>query len=181
MEKKLAALLIALVLFAPIVLADGMAHYYDPNNYMWRPLIENRQLAAIDFENGKETLLLAIEFKENSGKKMVWIFPVPAQPKDVQINIIDTFPYFGGRTVNQTKNDKSWSLFALSAVTQPIAWPFAMAALFFSPVYYAENALIGSDKAMGGYGPEYNAIIVHDAVEKYGLRSELITANQPSA
>jgi len=135
----------------------------------WILKSENQQLAAINFENGYENLLLAVVFEDNlRDNTTVWIFPVPAQPEEVEIDVLKGFPLLGGKSLDRTMGETTGKVFLASAAfsTFPGSLPLCLmgGAGFFT--------LQKSQEAVDPTG----SIVVHKRIEKMGLTTELVTA-----
>lgn len=83
-----------LLLILPISFADGMVHYLEEFETIWRPLDVNRQYCAMNYQDGFEKMILTISVNDIYGSKAVWLFPVPAEPDDIVIDILKEFPRF---------------------------------------------------------------------------------------
>ncbi len=155
------------------VYADGGMYIRRPDGWDLHP--ESNQIAAINYENGYENLLLTIGFTPDStATQAVWIFPVPAKPSDTVIDVIDGFPSFYGKDVKkQAKDSISASMFMTTIYTQlyllPIAAPFF---LLTGAVMMQGSSIANSDSLSKEYG-----VTIHERIEKLGVTSELITAS----
>ncbi len=165
--RKIISIFFILLFISTIAFADGMVHYYDDT---WRPMRENRQVAAINYENGYENLVLTIDIdQETKGEKAVWMFPVPANPEKVVIDVVDKFPTFSGRNIaEQYKTAMQTYPFISSAYSAiPLLGfllPFALLPMV-SNISYAGDA---QEK-----GPDY--VSIHETVSKFGITTKLIT------
>lgn len=169
--KELVAIFILLLL--PLSFADGMIHYYD---YYWRPLDEDRQYCAINYQNGLEKMILTVSLSDIRGTKAVWIFPVPAKPKDVAIDIIKGFPALYGYDVKgqaEYKVEESLIFMSMSQI-YPILFPFLFVK---APHYYTA---LGIRKGAEWQNIE-EGVTVHERIEKMGLVTELVTAESGDA
>ncbi|PIN71850.1 hypothetical protein COV21_03995, partial [Candidatus Woesearchaeota archaeon CG10_big_fil_rev_8_21_14_0_10_45_5] len=80
-----------------------MVHIYDRD--MWNLASENQQLAAINYKDGFENMLISIGLNDDiHGEKAVWMFPVPANPDDVVIDILKGFPLLQGKDIDTVYN-----------------------------------------------------------------------------
>jgi hypothetical protein len=165
--KKIISIFFILLFISTIAFADGMVHYYDDS---WKPLKENRQVAAINYENGYENLILTIDIdQETKGEKAVWMFPVPATPDKTVIDIVEGFPPFSGNNINSDykRNIGAYPIVSFVYSVIPLAGlllPFAMIGTMSNIEGVAYD---------GGY---YKDVIVHESISKYGVTTELITA-----
>ncbi len=173
--KKLLILLSMLLLLCPFVLADGMAHFYVDDKDMWNLLDENQQLAAINYQDGFENMLLSIDINDQvHGAKAVWIFPIPASPDDVVIDILKGFPVLRGTDLDRKYDDTVGMTGAFMAgyAVFPISW-FILPFSYLSP-----GAKMGD--TLAARGAEDN-VVVHETVTKMGLTSELVTTKSPDS
>src|SRR4030042_1452810 len=99
--KKIALLsLVVLFLVAFVsseVRADGVTVRIESNAFALQD--ETAQVAAINYENGREKLLLAVKLGELTSGPVVWIVPVPARASEVTIDVCQEFPQFYGEDV----------------------------------------------------------------------------------
>lgn len=154
-------------MIVPSVLADGgMMHYYQDK---WQMLPEGQQLAAINYKDGYENLILAVEPGEgNIGDKAVWIFPVPAKPSSTVINIGKGFPVFQGQKLSDAYDAKVDDIMMTSISTQFFLLPL-MARNFMGKGSAQFGATLDSVKLAEG-------VTVHESITKFGITTELITA-----
>jgi hypothetical protein len=92
MKKALFFLFILLLM--PSAIADGVI--WRPDN--WQPLEQNEQRAVIAYQDGLEKMIIAVDFRM-AYDKAVWIFPVPAKPQGVVIDVVTEFPTFRGKSI----------------------------------------------------------------------------------
>jgi hypothetical protein len=153
------------VLAAPgDAVADGMA-YKSRDRSLYHPVQEREQVAVIEHENGRQTLTIAInleEAEEETGlaydEHAVWIFPVRGQPDDITIDIDASLPQLEGEKLESAAAKGLQRLFAPAYLTQ--IYPVLGCCL-----------IPGLGRARG-----LPATALHDEVEKYGLRAQLITS-----
>lgn len=80
------SILLSFAVFIPSVNADGGFWVFD--EYGWMLHDGRRQIAAINYQDGMERMILLAELGEQLyGEKGVWLFPVHAKPEKVAINI----------------------------------------------------------------------------------------------
>ncbi len=174
--RKIAAILLVVLFLIPFANADGMMYVQDRD--LWTLQSEQQQVAAIYYENGFENLLISINPGEDlKGARGIWIFPVPAAPDNVTIDVVKGFPYFEGDDIDRTYANTvtlasgiliGYATFPLSSLFVGI--PFAVASVFGM----AGN-IQGGDFS---YMPE---VTVHRSIEKMGVTSELITTSDAAA
>jgi hypothetical protein len=165
--RKYIWLFLILFFLIPAVAGDGMA--FKGEQERWILKSESQQLAAINFENGYENLLLAVIFEDNlRDNTTVWIFPVPAQPEEIEIDVLKGYPQFGGKSLDRSMGETAGKVFLTSAAfgTFPASLPLCLmgGAGFFT-----------LQKSLGVMDPT-GSVVIHKRVEKMGLTTELVTA-----
>ena len=160
----------ALVLcLAQLCAADGMVYVED--NDVWSLRAEDQQVAAINYQNGYEHMLVTVGLKdEGAASKAVWIFPVPVSPNKVSMGVAERFPSFP-RT--SSVNDKLSSALAGVGMTM-IAYdtfPVGIAILFPVLLGFLGGISFGATEG----------VTVYETMEKLGVRSELVTAKSGAA
>lgn len=178
-KKNFLLFLLSVFLFVSLlqpVFSDGGMVIFDPDVDGWRAQKEERQLCAINYENGIQNMVLAVELPEMKGEKAVWIFPVPAKPDEITLDILEEFPAFRGRELQDLKNDKVSGMFLISMASQVYTLPFAI--IFLSGL--AGSSVGAQNKFAHLYG-NLGEVTVHEHIEKMGLTTELITAEDGKA
>ncbi|MCX6801740.1 MAG: hypothetical protein NT067_01365 [Candidatus Diapherotrites archaeon] len=166
----LAAMLAVFSVFSTAVFADGMAHYYHDN--MWNLHPEKQQVAAIYFKDGYENLLVSVDLdSEVRGEKAVWIFPVPAEPGKVAIDIFKGFPNFGGQDIDSQYKSAVWGAAAIMGIysVMPLVGPLAI----LGTVGYVDFSASGARKQ--------NEVTIHESIQEMGVTTELITTKSQEA
>jgi len=164
-------LAIALLLLVPSsVRADGFAIYTDRSSFALHS--EETQVAAINYENGREKLLLAVKLRELEDSSVVWIIPVPANASDVKINILKEFPRFYGSDIlllaGEARKDAvaiASHSFIFTSISQIYTFPL---------LFYWVGGLTATFAGDGG-------VEVHTHIEKEGIVSEVVTAEHANA
>ncbi|MFA5253698.1 MAG: hypothetical protein WC367_03380 [Methanoregula sp.] len=166
---------IALLLFAilvPAVTADGMTFLGDPDMMLLQP--ENDQAGAIYYENGYENLLLSVSLDwQQQGSQSVWIFPVPAGPQDVKIDVIGGFPTYDGTSIS----DK----YAMTVGTVAVASASYATFPLTTPVFLLAAAGWPSGLTAGAPPSASGDVMVWEQVDKSGLHSEVVSAKNAGA
>jgi len=173
--KKFALLFsfIFLIYLVQPVFSDGCIVVPKPKE--WQLHDEERQLAAIHFEDGKQNMILAIDAGEIKEEQAVWIFPVPSQPEEVELDIVEGFPEYFGSDLEEEKNKAVGEMFIVLFASQPYFWPFAILMSVMNGMVTGNVASInGLDYSEKGF----QGVTVHEHIEKHGLTSELITAKE---
>jgi hypothetical protein len=156
-------------IFAQVALADGMIYHYKPDYQYWQLQSEDQQLAAINYEDGFENLMITVDVSEFQSTQGVWIFPVPSKPHDTVIDIVKAFPRLSGYDVKQ-KTDRSISdTFDIMRLSQVYTLPLYMISGFSA--MGTSTSIEQKTTAALDLG-----VTVHEHIEKMGLITELITA-----
>ena len=161
--KKITLLsLIILSLFAFVpseVRADGVTIRIESNVFALQD--ETAQVAAINYEDGREKLLLAVKLGELTSGPVVWIVPIPARASEVKIDICQEFPQFYGEDVLQYAE-------RYKRVVGDVASDVAMTQIL--PGIFWPNV----GRFIGAEAPEQVQVYAH--VEKEGITAEVVTA-----
>lgn len=161
-----------LLIFSTSVLADGFVHIYDPDLNSWELKKEQRQLCAINYTNGLEKMILAIEVGDLQGEKAVWILPVPAEPDKTVIDIIKKFPRLWGYEIKEAMRE----VISLGFTTMRVYQFYALPVLnFYFRNRYAGYGAIGAAER-GPTDVLEEGITIHQHIEKMGFTTELVTA-----
>jgi hypothetical protein len=165
MKRFVALTLILLMVFPTSAFADGAIWRYYNNRL--EPLEENEQRAAINYQNGIEKLIIDVNFNIGAADRAVWIFPVPAKPEKVVIDVLTEFPVLYGRDPRAEARNSIGTLLAVSALTQ--IYPlFLMPFLFWTSYGFAPMASSAVKEDSG--------VTVYEHIEKQGITTEIITS-----
>jgi len=172
-KKIFSGFLIAVFLLPNLVLADGMMIKPDPYGDRWDFVSESNQQAYINYEDGLEKLILSVGLKE-ADSEAVWVFPVPANPEKVVIDILTEFPDLRGEEINKKAKSK------LEDIKEPLLLTQIYPAFFISlirPVMLSTptNKNWGFSDELAGSGREPD-VVVYEHLEKEGITTEIITA-----
>lgn len=149
--------IILTLLLIPSVLSDGGLIIHDKD--LWGMADEEQQIAAINYKNGFQNMILTVETSEElQGDKVVWIFPVPASPDKTIINVVKSFPTPFGYDIEERVDRSVSGTFSLIRATQIYPLPLTFTRTFF-----------------GKAGSLEAGVTVHETVEKYGLTTELVS------
>ncbi len=154
---------------------------------IWRYSPENSQEAWINYENGLEKMILSVNVEKN--ENALWIFPVPADPNKVIVDIISTTPGIWGIEIKEgAKSRLSFLQFILST-TQIYPVPTLtiikfIKRLFWPPDISDTSGIItlesgGTIEMMEFW--EEPEVIIHKHLEKEGMTTEIITAKSAQA
>ncbi len=168
LRKILILSAIFLFLIIPFAGADGAA-FLTGNDFSINALHgEHTQIAAINYENGKEKLVIAVKMEQIKNNDVVWIVPVPSEPEDVKINILENFPSFRGEDMIKKAEIEKETLEHLAPVMSAgQLWTIPYYMFFFPyPLFYISGLSAGAN-----YGAE-----VYAEVEKEGILTQVVTA-----
>jgi hypothetical protein len=174
--KKYICLFLIFILLIPAVAADGMIFTGE-----WQALIlqaEKEQVGSIFYENGYENMLLSVSLDwSTAGNQSIWIFPVPADPGDVTIDMVKAHPYTRGKPLNEKYRDIAGRIGSVMELYSTFPFSFPVAYAFFT------NSMDGypDNSANQGRYHGVEGVQVYKRVEKMGLSSELITADNADA
>ena len=170
-KKIFSCFLIATFLAPSLVLADGMMIKPDPYGNRWDFVSENNQQAYINYEDGLEKLILSIGLEE-ADSEAVWIFPVPADPQKVVIDILTETPNLRGEEINKKAKSELEDIKEALLLTQ--IYP-----AFFTSLTKTTTLSVQTNKGWGlsedGYGRQAD-VIIYEHLEKEGMTTEIITA-----
>ncbi len=161
--KKCLLALIFIALISTTLFADGKA-FRGMDMVSFRPLDEHFQNAIIAHKNGREAMLLAVNFSLEDNEKAFWLFPVPGRPEQVNVNILDTFPSIRGIDPRVEAENIFGEILAIQMLLQPYTWSYT----FFLP-------------ALGTAGTKDIELNVYSIVDKYGLKAETLSTDSSSA
>ena len=152
--------------------ADGMVAYYDPYSGRFDYSNETNQDAIISYENGLQKMILSIGVENSQNKNMVWIFPVPADPSKVVLDIFRDVPGLWGEEMSGKAKMNLDDIQTALLATQIYPMIFFGASKGGRPVPYAPSPGYDymTDESMQG------GVEVYEHLEKEGVTSELITA-----
>lgn len=170
--KKYFVFILSLLLLTPnLTLADGIIiPPHDPHI----PLDENSQLAAINYQNGLEKMIISVNFDMKDYDEAVWIFPVPADPNKVVIDIINEFPrFYGSDVLREARRD-------VDEVIQVTSYTQLYPLFLLRPFYYGQLAAV-AEIAKGALGGTVKGVTVYEHIEKGGISTDIITSKTTEA
>ena len=162
------------IFFIPkLAFADGMTLYPDPYSDRWDYLKESNQQAFINYEGGLQKMIISIGLEEENSEDVVWLFPVPADPEKVIIDIAKSLPKFGGEEISiKAKSNIDYTAKFLSA-TQLYTIPFIP---FLERSNSPELGSMDSFNTLGLSKGAEQDVVVYEHLDKEGISSEIITA-----
>jgi len=173
-----------LILFLPILLftapspafADGMLTYYDPLTDQFNYADETSQNALINYEDGIQSMILTIGLNHDRPEDLFWIFPVPSEPDDVELDIFKDTPSMEGKSLSGRATMELYYMAQALQLTQIYTWPIIARMDTIYPYMIQSdysNDTVWSDLAQLGGNDN---VVIHEHIEKEGVTSELITA-----
>jgi len=142
----------------------------------WDVVGETEQQAVINFENGREKMILSVGWEETAGEGVVWVFPLPAPPEQISLDLVRKFPRLGGEEVFSKARFELSEIRKLLLRTQIYPIPF----IAITEVVFGVNTLNFVTPSYSGAGAsEY--VAVHEHLEKEGVASEIITTKNAAA
>jgi len=137
---------------------------------------ETRQLAYIGYDNGIEDLLISVSLKARY-TGFVWLFPIPALPDDIEIEILNTelphFAVFDTLRAGKARADAIRTFLIATPILSSFVsnWGLTTVAkigLEYIPPYYPDLKdlnIIRKD------------LLVHKSIAKFGVSAELVTGS----
>ena len=170
MIKKIISILIVLVYISlpflgPVTADGGIFGKRDTIFY----IKENTQYAIIHHQAGKQNMIVSVNFKWEESNKTAWIFPVPSDPENVDIDVADGVPMFRGNDVVKEAKEDLRDALNLFLVLYLISFGFPIP---FTLTYTSIRGM------KGGLGAASGNVDVHKHLEKYGLTVEVISATE---
>lgn len=173
-KKFIYFLLIITSILSPLsIIADGVIVRPLPEGD-WTWVDQNSQQAFINYEEGREKLIIGVDLEE-ANSDIVWIIPVPSKPQNVEIDIISQLPvFFGDNVISKAKIEFSDSFihsYSESLLSQ--IWTFPISIVFPSIRSGGKgfNKKIASDDLV--------SVEIH--IERAGMIAEVITAQNSQA
>jgi hypothetical protein len=165
--KGLLVFLVMLCFFsvsASDVSADGMILHYKDS---WRILGQNSQTAGINYEEGKQKMIIAVQAVDQTfeGDRAVWVFPVPGDPGQVELDVLEKLPEFGGKNVTRQAKDELMMSYVLISTSQVYS---VLGLLVSFPATHMASGVSG-DWRLG--------VDVYQQIEKFGVTMELVGAD----
>jgi len=155
LHHSLFLFLASTALFQCPAFADGML-FKGRDRLALSPLRPGEQVAAIIHRDHRQKMVIALRFQLEEQDKALWMFPVPGTPDTTRLELVDSFPRFGGRDIRSDAAFDCYLLMALVRATQ------------FWPVLFEGEAVRFFLKS---------GVAVHSEVNKWGIHAETITAN----
>lgn len=186
MKKKLltfffSVLLVTIGLLSPpTICADGMIIKPDPYSDRWDYINENNQQAFINYQDGLEKMIISVGLEE-AERDVVWIFPVPADPNKIGLDIFKELPKLSGEEISLTAKKNFSNLNSVLQSTQVYTIPFILVKHFLGYSTTGKGFGRGLEMTSGKIDEKAPNLIIHTHLEKEGVTSEIITAKTADA
>lgn len=173
--------LVPLVITLPFMgFSDGVLFKTTKDSPYLSLVRENKQVAYINYEEGIQHMIISVVAGFESGKEedikdTVWIFPLPAKPEDVSIDIVKDFKMFheGINIGNKVMENMRWWA-GLTFTSQVFPTPLL---LLFPLLRPRSMELKGSGISLD----VSSNITEYMSVQKMGLITKVITATDGNA
>lgn len=186
--RKLAAFTVVLIMAMPFatsaVSADGgmFIHYtVTPSAYeRWGLVEEETQLGLINYRNGVQKMIISIKVPHDQlvlGDKAVWLFPIPARPANVTIDLIEQVSELNGKRLAKMAEDALKDDALLISATQ--VYPFLVALPLLATYAPSYGPTGRTGLGGGGWGPE--EVDVYQSIQLFGMTTELVGTNSSSS
>jgi uncharacterized integral membrane protein len=157
------------------VCADGMIIVKpDPYSDRWDYSDESDQQAYINYQNGLQKMIVGVKMNAAADKDAIWLFPVPADPAKVVIDIATELPQMRGEEVSgrakmSFSNAKD---FLYGSQIYPL--------FFRQRSHYGSYEMDSEIKSSLSLPVSDNSasqdVVVHESLDKEGMTTEIITA-----
>jgi|GEM_PF-533649 len=139
---------------------------------------ETGQQAYINYANGREKMVVSIDAKTPKDRDAVWIFPVPANPDKVIVDVLDDLPSLNGESLYANTSHAIGSALKSLISTQIYPYPIFW---FFEQPWRVQGGLGGGEMYQSSLLQSAPTSIpapvtVYEHIEKGGMTSEIITA-----
>lgn len=178
--KKLFSFIVLLIVFLTIfsftfssALADGMVIEPQPYSDKWNYSDEGNQQAYINYDNGWEKMIISIGINGKNNKGAFWLFPVPANPDDVKIDVVKELPDFRGDEISGKANSNLEDTIKILQLTQLYTIPFVSLETRAQP-FNGRHASFGAGVALNNEAQ--SDVVVYEHLDKEGISSEIVTA-----
>lgn len=161
---------LSMVIYPNLAKADGMI--IKPDTDRWDYYRENNQQAFINFENGTQKMIISISTEEKI-QKGLWIFPIPADPNKVTIDVEENLPTLYGEEISQKAKSNLDEAQELSFISQIYSTLF-LSVLGTPPITTTKDLTTTS---FGLGAPEGETEVqVYEHLDKDGITTEILTA-----
>lgn len=171
MKKILITIAVLMLCLIPSALADGIILPPVPPYY---PIEENGQVAAINYQDGLQKMIIAVNFDMQNISQAVWIFPVPAKPERVVIDVVNQFPSLYGYEVLEGAKSSVDPIIKATTITQIYPLLYFWFSKNVEPIRYYLTELPFTIETT--VYQKAGGVAVYEHLEKEGIVTEVITA-----
>lgn len=127
---------------------------------------QDMQYAIISHTEGKQKMLVTLNFQREESNKTAWIFPVPSAPESIRVDIADWTPKFRGRDIiNGAKDDlETTSEYFFAPYLLSVVVPYPISLLYFLGTRHKIRST-------------YVGVEVYTQKEKYGVSTQVISSD----
>lgn len=178
--KVIMCCLFLLVITFPIMgFSDGVLYKSTKDSPYLAMVNETSQVAYINYLDGIQHMIISVVAdiepgKERDIKDMVWIFPIPAKPEDIGIDVIKDFKMFHRGIYVEAKVKKDWLYWVCLTLSSQI-FPAPLGIMYMSLF-----GTRGDESGLSGILPD-GSITEYMSVNKMGLSTKVITAKDGNA
>ena len=159
------------------VSADGMLIEADPYSDRWDYSNESNQQAFINYDSGLQKMIISVGLEGENSNGIVWLFPVPADPNKVAIDVVKSLPRLSGEEISKKAQSNLDDTTKFLLMTQLYTIPFSSQTLNVGDI----SELDGAIGVSPGIGRDVEQdVVVYEHLEKEGITSEIITAKTAS-
>lgn len=163
-------------------LADGMAiHHTTEPNKVFDYTNERSQQAFINYNSGVEKMILSVDLDTTSAEgDTLWIFPIPAKPTDISIDVIKELPQLNGEEISSKAKSRLTEIQSKLWQTQIYPYFFTQPQHLDSRYPTSQGKGLVTNSLSTGSASNSQDVVVYDTLQKEGITSELATAQTAS-
>ena len=169
-------LIMTMPAFSSRASADGGMFTYTDIYDQWGLAKEDTQYGLIGYHDGYQRMVISIRINTGSLVQMdnaVWLFPVPSNPRNASIDLVDEISEIQGERLAKNAQDALTNDAMYLSATQ--VYPL----VFWFPIVMTSgygNTLMSKD----GYNSSEDGVEVTQSIAKFGMTTELIGTNSSS-
>ena len=168
-----------IILLSPSYIGDGGAFIKLSSYDEWALLSEEKQMGIINYNDGKQDLMIVINIKDSElhhGESAAWLFPIPSNPENININLLDEIPELGGKNIIDMAKDYNSDSFSWMYFSQLHIMPFGLISSSIFTSGDAHTTDLGFAAMPLGEGGGYDErVTIHQHIEEMGLTTELVS------
>lgn len=167
---------ISLLIPSPL-LACGMALSIDPTTHQFDYASESDHQVFINYSKGIQKMIVAANLEETEGRSIVWLFPLPADPNQVSVDILNTIPQLSGEDIkiSAKKNIKEISSWLKYTQLYPFIIENFLGTNQILSIPAESKGTFGALPLTGG-ASSVPDVLLFKHLEKEGVTAEVLTA-----